>query len=144
MIAINLDNLANSELNYDLINYININKKNWPIFYKNIVPPLMNIDGFVSNFSDLSGYNGKVLSFDLSSLQTAKNICNGNAEFYIYLYDLEWLYKPLNYFYVIDTLKNTKIACRSEIHQKNIENYCNIEATICKNMKEVEQWITQN
>lgn len=144
MPAISIDNLANSQLTYDLIKYINENKKNWPIYYKNITPSVMNVDGFICNFSNLSQYHGKVLCFDIPTLQIVSNICHGKVEFYLYLYDLEWLYKPMNYFEVVNILNLAKIACRSKIHQENIRNYVNKTAIVCQNMKEVDEWITQN
>lgn len=144
MISVTIDNLANSQLTYDLITHINSNKLNWPIYYRNISPSIMKVDGMIDNFSNLAGYNGKILCFELSTVQILSNVCNGNIDIYLYLYDLEWLYRPINYFDTISILRKTKLACRSDSHQKNIENFSDIKASICKEMKEVEQWITQN
>ena len=122
-----VNNLGNSEQNYQMIKLINevITKSNEVvpnIFYYNITPPVMPINCLNMNISGLSGSTGKTISFDLDSARTV--ISTGTpTENWLYLWDLPWLYAILNYPLALDLLSHFKIVVRSESHKNNVENF---------------------
>ena len=52
---------------------------------------------------------------------------NNNSKKYLYLWDMEWLVRSMNYSQVCDILldKRLKIIARSKSHAQIIENFCN-------------------
>lgn len=122
-----VNNLGNSEQNYQMINLVNKivsnNNKTVPnIFYHNIMPPVIPIQCLNMNISGLSGMTGKTVSFDIESAQTV--IGTGTpTENWLYLWDLPWLYSVLNYPVALELLSKFKIAVRSDSHKINIENF---------------------
>lgn len=102
---------------------------------------------FYLNLSSLSGWNQFAIMniyyasgfFDgimiATCLKTAEVLdkINTNAQKYLYLQDLEWLRTPMQYENNLQLLKKFKILSRSESHQDNIANYCNMDSIILKN-----------
>ena len=136
-----VNNIGNSEQNYQMINLINniASKSNSivpHIFYTNIVPAVIPIDCLNMNISGLSGMTGKTISFDLESAQTVVG-AGTPTENWLYLWDLPWLYAILNYPMCIDILSKFKIVVRSESHKINVENFTGRkDIIVAKNMDE--------
>lgn len=134
-IAFIVNNLSNSELNYDLIKEIN----NRPdmcsnIFFQNHMPSILTPECLTMTVYGLSGFKGKAVAFDLQGASII-NQTNCKTENFIYMYNLEWLYNTINYSLAIDLLKNFKIFARSESHKKIIENYCDNKVDVVQSIK---------
>lgn len=74
----------------------------------------------------MSGYNGKIISTTLEETSMMIKTAT-NADMYLYLWDLEWLNRPVRYEQALNILtnKDLKIIARSKSHAKIIENFCN-------------------
>jgi hypothetical protein len=118
-----VNNLANSELSFDLIDLINKDKKiSYNIFFQNHSPPIIQPECVSMNINGFSSISGKVVAFDLSSAMIIKNT-NCNTENILYLYNMEWLQSPVNYLLAREILSNFKIFARSKEHAKIISNF---------------------
>ena len=118
-----VNNLANSEINYQMIKFFNQNKNYSPyIFICNHITPIINPEFYTGNITTLSNFNNKVIVFDLECLDLVKS-SKINGDIYIYLQEMEWLYKNINYEKAISLLSNVKIAVRSDSHKNIVSNY---------------------
>lgn len=138
-----VNNLSNSELSYSLIRAIN-NNSNFSnnIFFQNNLPPIIQPECLTMNLTGLSGMTGKTVSFDLecASIVDSANI---NTENYIYLYDLEWLYKPINYIQAKNLMNKFTIFARSETHASVISNFLDKEVRVVSSVEELFKCLTQ-
>lgn len=77
----------------------------------------------VSFFSD---YSGSAIATSLQEADTVLKSSN-NSKKYLYLWDMEWLTKPMNYSEVCKILLNERlnIIARSVSHASIIKNFCN-------------------
>lgn len=73
-----------------------------------------------------SGYNGIAIATTIREALSILNSSN-NSKKYLYLWDLEWIYKPQQYEHVYNVLANPKlkIIARSDSHARLIESFCN-------------------
>jgi hypothetical protein len=87
----------------------------------------------VSFFSDYSGVGIATSIHEADMLLKSNN----NSKKYLYLWDMEWLSKPMNYSEVCNVMldKRLKIIARSKSHAQIIENFCNK-----KSIGIVEDW----
>lgn len=122
-----VNNIAVSEINYELISCVNQladkDTKTSPyIFFQNISPTFTAVNCMTMNIVGINGFQGKLVAFDLESANII-NKNNQNSENYFYLTDLEWLTKVVNYTVVLDILNNFKIYVRSEYHRNIVKNF---------------------
>lgn len=122
-----LNNIGNSEFNYELIKTINglkdISNKISPcIFYQNIVPPVITPCCFLMNLSGLSNYYGKLV---VSEIEAASIVNNNNptTENWYYLWDVEWLNSVVNYESCLNLLSGFKLVARSESYKTILRNF---------------------
>lgn len=76
----------------------------------------------------MSSYNGCLVSTTLEEAQTILKICS-KADRYLYLWDFEWLEKPVHFDKAMDVLRDDKLKliARSHEHAKHIRDFCNKE-----------------
>lgn len=123
-------NLSASQKNYFLIkefNKLSLNPKNsCSVFVEQIGVAVTKPLFSCPNIAFFSGYNGVAISTTLEETIVMLKTSN-NCDMYLYLWDIEWINKPVQYEQVIDILTNSKlnIIARSESHAKIIENFCN-------------------
>ena len=134
-IAYVVNNLGNSELNYDLLNEINLRPDmSQFIFFQNHMVPIIIPECLTMSVYGLSGFKGKAVAFDLQSASVISQT-NCKTENFLYLYNLEWLYSAINYPLAIDLLNNFNIFARSESHKRVIENYCDAKVQVVDSVK---------
>lgn len=134
-IAYIVNNLGNSELNYDLIKEINSRPDiSQCIFFQNHMPQIIIPECLTMSIYGLSGFKGKAVAFDLQAASII-NQTNCKTENFLYLYNLEWLYVTINYPLAVELLDNFKIFARSESHKRVIENYCSAEVEVVDSIK---------
>jgi|TARA_R110002012_G_scaffold260919_2_gene442694 hypothetical protein len=129
-VAALVDNLGPSQMSFYLIKRFNnlIKSVNYaPVcFYNNLTRPVITPFFACMNIACLSTFNGVVLATSLETANTALQTC-GKMDKYLYLWDLEWLRKPLDFDNVASVLRHPdlNIIARSEEHKRVIENYTN-------------------
>ena len=74
----------------------------------------------------LSGYSGIVISTNIEDADKTLKASNSSSR-YLYLWDIEWLEKPLYFEQAMRVLRDPrlKIIARSQSHAEAIENFCN-------------------
>jgi len=79
-----------------------------------------------SSVSFFSDYFGIAISTSIAEADTLLKSHN-NSKKYLYLWDMEWLVRSMNYSQVCKILldKRLKIIARSKSHAQIIENFCN-------------------
>ena len=79
-----------------------------------------------SSVSFFSDYFGIAISTSIAEADTVFK-SNNNSKKYLYLWDMEWLVRSMNYSQVCKILldKRLKIIARSKSHAQIIENFCN-------------------
>jgi hypothetical protein len=133
-VAALVDTLGPSQMSFYLIKRFNnlINDVNYsPVcFYNNLTRPVITPFFSCMNIACMSTFKGVALATSLETANTALETC-GRIEKYLYLWDLEWLRKPLDFDSASSVLKHPdlKIIARSEEHKRVIENYAN--KTVC-------------
>lgn len=142
-----INNLANSEFSYELLNQLHketekSNSNSYYIFYHNIMPPVMNIPCLAMNLTGLNGFQGKAVAFNIDSAEVlGKN--NSHTDNYLFLWDLPWLSNVLNYEACLELLNKFKLIVRSQSHKDNLYNYCGREDIIVvNNMEELFKCVT--
>lgn len=134
-VAFIVNNLGNSELNYDLIKEINSRPDICSsIFFQNHMPSVLTPECLTMTVHGLSGFKGKAVAFDLQGASVIDQT-NCKTDNFIYMYNLEWLYTTINYALATDLLSKFKIFARSDSHKKIIENYCDNEVVVVKSIK---------
>ena len=95
-------------------------------FVLKISPPYTKPLFSCSSVSFLSNYNGVCLATNLEEAQILLK-SNNNSKKYLYLWDMEWIKRPMNYSQVCDILLDDRLSIisRSDPHSCMIENYCN-------------------
>jgi hypothetical protein len=134
-----VNNLSNSELSYELISAVNKNSDcSNAIFFQNNLPSVIQPECLTMNITGLSGSKGKAVAFDLESaailLQTNTKTTN-----YLYLYDLEWLFKPINYVVARQLMDNFTVFARSEDHASVISNFLNKKVEVIAGLEDLFQ-----
>lgn len=73
-----------------------------------------------------SGYNGVAIATTIREAVSILNSSN-NSKKYLYLWDLEWIYRPQQYEYVYNVIADPrlKLIARSKSHAQLIEGFCN-------------------
>ena len=95
-------------------------------FLCNIGAPVTKALFSCSSVSFFSDYFGTAISTSIAEADMLLK-SNNNSKKYLYLWDIEWLVRPMNYSQVCDILldKRLKIIARSKSHAQIIENFCN-------------------
>lgn len=125
-----IKDLTASQKNFSLIkefNKLSLNPKHsCSVFVERIGVPVIKPLFSCPIIAFFSGYTGKAISTTLSEATTMIKTAT-NADMYLYLWDLEWLTRPVRYEHALNILtnKDLKIIARSESHAKVIENFCN-------------------
>jgi len=81
-----------------------------------------------SSVSFFSDYIGMAIATNLEEADILLK-SNNNCKKYLYLWDLEWLVRPMNFTQVCNILRDDrlKIIARSKSHAVIINNFCNKE-----------------
>lgn len=125
-----IKDLTASQKNFFLItqfNKLSLNPKySCSVFVERIGVPVIKPLFSCPIIAFFSEYNGIAISTTLSEAAVMIKTAT-NADMYLYLWDLEWLTKPVRYEHALNILtnKDLKIIARSESHAKVIENFCN-------------------
>ena len=79
-----------------------------------------------SSVSFFSDYLGIAISTTIAEAEMLLK-SNNNSDKYLYLWDMEWTNKPVNYSQACNILldERLKIIARSKSHAQIIENFCN-------------------
>lgn len=88
---------------------------------------------YMNIYYSSSFFNGIMIATCLDTARIISKL-NNSCEKYLYLWDLEWLNEPRDYIETVELLSKFTLISRSELHQKNILNYCN------KNSLIIEDW----
>lgn len=129
-IAAVVDSLGPSQLSFYLIKEFNKLIKNVnfsPIcYYSNISIPMLNTFFGCMNIASFSSFDGAAIATDIETANLLLNT-NNSAEKYFYVWDLEWIRRPMPFEDVTSIMSDDslKLVARSEEHAKLIENYCN-------------------
>jgi len=149
-IAAVLDTLSASQNSFYLIKEFNKLHKNYeysPVcFYTNLSATPVKTFFACMNVSYYSHFDGATIATSIETADTILKTKNGSAKKFLYLWDLEWIRKPMDFNYVNSVLShpNLAIISRSNSHKQLIENYCNREvAGVVEdwNMEQLEQII---
>lgn len=131
-----VNNLGNSELSYRLIKAINNRPEvSSNIFFQNNLPTVIQPECLTMNLTGLSGMTGKAVAFDLESAMIIDN-ANINTENYIYLYDLEWLFKPIDFIVARKLMDKFHVFARSDAHAIVISNFLNKQVPVAESIEE--------
>lgn len=89
------------------------------------IPPIETLFGCKS-VGFLNSYHGTLITTTLQEAEIALNTSNNSNKF-LYLWDIEWLQRPMRYTTAINILKDNrlKLIARSTCHAKIISNFCN-------------------
>lgn len=132
-----VNNLGNSELSYKLIKAINHHPEiSSNIFFQNNLPTVIQPECLTMNLTGLSGMTGKAIAFDLESAMIISN-ASINTKNYIYLYDLEWLFKPIDFVVARTLMDKFNIFARSDAHAVVISNFLNKQVPVVENIEEL-------
>lgn len=79
-----------------------------------------------SSVSFFSDYLGLAIATTLSEADTLLK-SNNNCKKYLYLWDIEWIVRSMNFTQVCNILRDERLSiiARSESHANIIENFCN-------------------
>lgn len=121
-----VNNLGNSDLSYYCIesisNALKDNKYSVGILYKNLFPPIREVNCAVMNISAISSLSGKAVATDLETLELLSKTTS-KLDKYFYAWSLEWLFNAYDYMAVRYFLRDVKIIARSEGDKRIIENF---------------------
>jgi len=129
-IAAIVDSLGPSQLSFYLIKEFNklIKDVNFsPVcYYNNISTPMLNPFFGCMNISSFSSFSGIAVATTIE-LANMLLVTNNSADKYFYVWDLEWIRRPLDFDDASQIMANDKLnlVARSEDHASLIENYCN-------------------
>ena len=95
-------------------------------FYNKPMMPVTQPHFSCRNISFLSGYNGVAIATSILSADTLLKSHN-NSKKYLYLWDIEWLLRPVNFTAACGVLLDDrlKLIARSESHATVINHFCN-------------------
>jgi hypothetical protein len=129
-IGIILPDLGMSQLAYFAINQCNIgsaSKDAFYLFFQNTELPSVAPLVSCMNVTELSGFNGVLVSTSVDTTLAAINSVNSTKKIF-YIWDLEWLRKGHdNFLHNIKAFRHpdVKLVCRSRSHAQLVSNYCN-------------------
>jgi len=132
-IGVIFDDFAKSDKNYTLMDKINkfVEKSNDEIcgFLTNISHKVIDTFFAYSNTSDIAHFNnGLIVATSLESAD-AMNKTSVNSQKCFYIWNMEWLGQPFNFYGVHNILSNPNIKkiVRSQLHADIIKNNFNVE-----------------
>jgi len=132
-IGVIFDDFTKSDKNYTLINKINkfVEKSNDEIcgFLTNISHKVIDTFFAYSNTSDIAHFNnGLIVATSLESAD-AMNKTSVNSQKCFYIWNMEWLGQPFNFYGVHNILSNPNIKkiVRSKLQADIIKNNFNVE-----------------
>lgn len=132
-----VNNLGHSELSYDLIRTVNKHPENSnSIFYQNVSKPPIVPKCLVSNLTSLPLINGTAVVFNLECAQLLNN-AGCKTRNILYLYDMEWLFKPISFMFARNLLKNFEIFTIKESYAELVRNYSNGHVTVIPTIEEL-------
>ena len=146
-IGIVVNNLGNSEQNYDVLQLIekinsDSNKMSPCLFFQNVIPSIISPPCLNMNITGISNFKGKMLAVGLDSAQVVYNN-HANTENWLLLWDIPWITSILNYDSVYDIMSKFKIIVRSQSHYDIVKNYTNRnDITIAANVDEIYKCLT--
>lgn len=134
-----IDNIEQSELMYDISNFVDkfCDDHDIIIFFKNHGIPYRTPSCPQMNICDLYGYHGSAIA---TSIDTARILIKavGPQQKIFYPYDVEWLnFKTFNYTQLHQLFNSTELFkfCRSESHKKLIENSFDAEYNLAEDIE---------
>lgn len=132
--GIMVNSLLPSQLAFYLVNHANYlmskGVENHFVFFINEITPFL-IEPLCPclNSTEILQFNdGVLLTTNIDDTMRAINSIN-NSSIKFYVWDLEWLRKPRDYFQTISVFQNKKVEviARCQDHAKMIKNYANLE-----------------
>lgn len=137
-----VNNLGNSELAFDLISTVNSHPENSnAIFYQNILPPVIEPQCLATNLTSLNAITGTAVAFDLESAQTL-DVAGTPTKNILYLYDLEWFYKPINFMVARDLMSRFEVYTVNDKYASVLSNYLNKPVNTCETMEKLYECLT--
>lgn len=137
-----VNNLGNSELTFDLISTVNAHPEHSnAIFYQNILPPVIEPQCLATNLTSLNAITGTAIAFDLESAQ-ALDASGTPTKNVLYLYDLEWFYKPINFLVAKNLMSRFKIYTVNDKYASILANYLNEPVSVCETMEKLYKCLT--
>lgn len=137
-----VNNLGNSELSFDLISLLNKHPENSnAVFYQNIIPPVMETQFLTTNLTALSSATGTVVVFDLDCAQILETSGTPTKNV-LYLCDLEWLYKPVNYLVAVELMEKFEVYTHSKKYADIASRYLNKPVKICETLEKLYECLT--
>ena len=132
-IGVIFDDFTKSDKNYTLIDKINnfVNESNDEIcgFLTNITHKVIDTFFAYGNTSDMAHFNnGLIIATSLESAD-AMNKTSVNSDKCFYLWELDWIGRPFNFYGVYSILSNPNIKkiVRSQLQADIIKNNFNVE-----------------
>jgi len=132
-IGVMFDDFTKSDKNYTLINKINkfVEKSNDEIcgFLTNISNKVIDTFFAYSNTSDIAHFNNGLLVATSLESADAMNKTSVNSQKCFYIWNMEWLGQPFNFYGVHNILYNPNIKkiVRSKLQADIIKNNFNVE-----------------
>ena len=129
-IAAVMDNLGPSQKSFYLIKEFNKASLNEDVcvsvFHQRSSIPVIPTMFGCKNISFLSNFHHIAIATNLQEASVLLNSSNNSKKF-LYLWDMDWLIKPLVFTQVTNILldKRLSIIARSTEHKTMIQNYCN-------------------
>lgn len=128
-----VDNLLYSEFNYAVMQEINnvVKDSNTEISLATLDQsiPMMSVNTAIFAAAEMDSFSDGVLI--THNIKNARSIlgCANNSKKVLYLYDLDWMFTPMFYYEVYDTLnsKDLTLILRSEDHIEPVKNLCGKE-----------------
>lgn len=132
-----VNNLGNSELSYKLIKAVNNHPEiSSNIFFQNNLPTVIQPECLTMNLTGLAGLTGSAVAFDLESAMIIDN-ANINTKNYLYLYDLEWLFRPIDFVVARRLMDKFNIFAKSDSHAIVISNFLNKQVPVVESIEEL-------
>lgn len=124
------DNVSYSQFNYEVANQINdyVSKSNEEICVSSFDQsyPFTNINTAIFHPCEMDSFNdGVIITHTLNNAAQVLG-CSNNSKKVLYLYDLDWMFSPMFYDDIYNTLINQDLILilRCEDHIKPVRNLC--------------------
>lgn len=132
-----VNNLGNSELSYKLIKAVNSHPEiSSNIFFQNNLPTVIQPECLTMNLTGLAGLTGSAVAFDLESAMIIDS-ANINTKNYLYLYDLEWLFRPIDFVVARRLMDKFNVFAKSDSHAVVISNFLNKRVPVVESIEEL-------
>lgn len=137
-----VNNLGNSELAFDLISCVNSNSQNSNvILYQNLIPPVVEPHCLTTNIASLPSISGTAVVFDLECAHVLEQAKTQTRNI-LYLYELEWLYKPVDYLFARALMSNFEVCTVNHKYAEIITNYLDKKVNVYSSLEKLYECLT--